>query len=99
MSDKEYYKAGGLSPLDAFEKGLLTSEQYQGFLMGNVIKYTVRAGVKSEDIDGDIDKAITYLQHLRKHLKKEQHNGSKEIDMSAFEDFINNDILEEDSWF
>ena len=61
----EYYKSNGLSPMDAFEKGLLSKEEFIGFIKGNVIKYTVRAG-KKDDAVKDIDKAIDYLGWLKK---------------------------------
>ena len=59
-----YYSKNGLSPLEAFEGGLLSKDEYIGFCKGNVIKYTVRAGHK-DDAVMDIDKAIDYLLHLR----------------------------------
>ena len=61
----DYYKSNGLSPMDAFEKGLLSKEEFIGFIKGNVIKYTVRAG-KKDDAVKDIDKAIDYLGWLKK---------------------------------
>jgi len=61
----DYYKSNGLSPMDAFEKGLLSKEEFIGFIKGNVIKYTVRAG-KKDDAVKDIDKAIDYLEWLKK---------------------------------
>lgn len=61
----DYYKSNGLSPMDAFEKGLLSEEEFIGFIKGNVIKYSVRAGKKDDPIR-DIDKAIDYLEWLKK---------------------------------
>ena len=61
----DYYKSNGLSPMDAFEKGLLSKEEFIGFIKGNVIKYSVRAG-KKDDAVKDIDKAIDYLEWLKK---------------------------------
>lgn len=61
----DYYKSNGLSPMDAFEKGLLSEEEFIGFIKGNVIKYSVRAG-KKDDAVKDIDKAIDYLEWLKK---------------------------------
>ena len=51
--------------MDAFEKGLLSTEEFIGFIKGNVIKYSVRAG-KKDDAVKDIDKAIDYLGWLKK---------------------------------
>lgn len=64
-----YYKSNGLSPLDAFKQGLISREEFIGFIKGNVIKYTVRAG-KKDDAVKDIDKAIDYLEWLKKEMIK-----------------------------
>ena len=59
-----YYNSNGLSPLEAFKKGLLSMEETCGFCKGNVIKYVIRAG-KKNNASEDIDKAIDYLNHLK----------------------------------
>ena len=61
----DYYKSNGLSPLDAFKQGLISRDEFVGFIKGNVIKYTVRAG-KKDDAVKDIEKAIDYLGWLKK---------------------------------
>ena len=61
----KYYKNDGLSPLDAFERGLISREEFLGFMKGNVIKYVVRVG-KKDDAIKDIDKAIDYLEWMKK---------------------------------
>ncbi|WP_296882154.1 DUF3310 domain-containing protein [uncultured Methanobrevibacter sp.] len=65
LAEPEYYAGNGLSPLEAFKKGLLSREETIGFIKGNVIKYTVRAGHK-ENASTDIVKAIDYLGHLKR---------------------------------
>lgn len=75
MSEPDYYTMGGLSPLKAFEKGLLTKEEYKGFLKGNIIKYTIRAGEK-DDALMDIVKAMDYLYHLHACLKEEENEDN-----------------------
>lgn len=67
MNEPSYYAQNGLSPLNAMKKGLISYDEYIGFLKGNVIKYTIRAENKN-GIE-DIDKAIDYLKHLRKELE------------------------------
>lgn len=67
MEEPDYYCKNGLSPLGAFEKGLLSHEEYIGFCKGNVIKYTIRAGHKHDEIE-DLDKAIDYLECLKKYF-------------------------------
>ena len=61
-----YYNSNGLSPLQSFHKGLLSQEEYQGFLKGNIIKYAVRCDKKNGK--EDMDKCIDYCNHLREIL-------------------------------
>ncbi len=68
MSEPNYYAKYGFSPLEAMKKGLISKEEYKGFLKGNVIKYVVRAEYKN-GVE-DIDKAIDYLKHLRKEMEE-----------------------------
>ena len=63
-----YYNSNGLSPNQAFEQGLISNEEFIGFIKGNVIKYVVRCGKKGNPID-DINKAISYLQLLKKIMR------------------------------
>lgn len=65
LDEPDYYASNGLSPLEAFKQGLLSREETIGFIKGNVIKYTVRAGHK-HNASEDIVKAIDYLTHLKK---------------------------------
>ena len=46
MKEPDYYVGNGLSPIGAFKQGLISKEQYKGFLIGNVIKYCIRAEKK-----------------------------------------------------
>lgn len=64
MKQPTYYKGDGLSPIDSMKQGLVSHEEYIGFLKGNIIKYVVRCG-KKEDAVSDINKAIHYLTILR----------------------------------
>lgn len=64
MGEKEYYAENGLSPLSAFEQGLISKEEYIGFIKGNIIKYVVRCDKKGQT-QSDIDKAIDYLKILK----------------------------------
>ena len=63
-----YYNSNGLSPNRAFEQGLISNEEFIGFIKGNIIKYVVRCGKKGNPIE-DIDKAISYLQLLKKIMR------------------------------
>ena len=64
MTEKQYYVENGLSPLSAFEQGLISKEEYIGFIKGNIIKYVVRCDKKGQT-QSDIDKAIDYLKILK----------------------------------
>lgn len=53
-----YYGVGGLETLDII-KAKLTPEQYRGFLLGNIIKYSCRANHKGS-FDRDMEKVRFY---------------------------------------
>ena len=53
-----YYDAGGISTLDII-KAKLTPEQYRGFLLGNIMKYSCRVNHKG-NFDRDIEKVRFY---------------------------------------
>lgn len=75
MSEPNYYVGNGLSPLQAFKNGLISEDEYLGFLKGNIIKYVVRAGHKDDEVR-DIDKAIDYCHHLKRfYLEKLKESG------------------------
>ncbi len=59
-----YYSAGGLETLDII-KAKLTPEQYQGFLLGNIIKYACRANFKDQ-MERDMEKINFYSSGLDK---------------------------------
>lgn len=68
MSEPEYYCKDGLSPNGAFKQGLISKEEYIGFIKGNIIKYVVRCDKKGQGVS-DIDKALDYLELLRKEVE------------------------------
>ena len=70
MSEPDYYAGNGLSPIGAFKQGLMSKEQYKGFLIGNVIKYVVRAG-KKDDAIKDLEKAKTYIDFYLELMRNE----------------------------
>ena len=67
MSEPEYYNRNGLSPLKAFEQGLISYEEYMGFIKGNIIKYVVRCDKKGQGVS-DVNKALDYCKLLKKEL-------------------------------
>lgn len=63
----DYYDAGGISTLEII-KAKLSPEQYKGFILGNIIKYSCRANFKGQFVE-DIEKAFVYAGYLA--FKKE----------------------------
>lgn len=57
-----YYREGGIEVLDVI-KAKLTPEQYQGYLLGNSIKYTLRCNFKGSK-QRDLEKAANYTRWL-----------------------------------
>jgi hypothetical protein len=57
-----HYKDMPIQPWDVMES-VLTHEEFVGFLKGNVIKYSMRAGRKADS--DDAGKASHYRQKLR----------------------------------
>ena len=64
VNSPDHYTAGGLEVIDILRKKL-TAEEFQGFCKGNVIKYTMRAGLKDEELI-DVMKAQYYNNQLLK---------------------------------
>jgi len=100
MNEPDYYTKNGLSPIGAFKRGLLSDEQYKGFLMGNVIKYVVRAGNKDDAIR-DLEKAKHYLDfYIEWHRNHKGHdvpikiNVDNDIDMDKFREELEKAIKE-----
>lgn len=83
MTEPEYYTKGDMSPLQAFKKGLLTREEYVGFLKGNIIKYVIRCERKG-DFEKDLHKAETYMIELYYLLGSE----SRGMSMDGFKQML-----------
>lgn len=58
-----HYTVGGIEVID-FIKAKLTLEEFRGYLKGNVLKYTSRAGHK-DDAAQDIGKLVWYATKLQ----------------------------------
>lgn len=65
---KHYYEKSAEQPIEVM-RDILTDEQFEGFLMGNIIKYRMRARYKG-DYKGDMEKANVYSHWLEVHRKK-----------------------------
>lgn len=64
-----HYTYGGIETID-YIKAKLSPEEFLGYLKGNVIKYTSRAGKKA-DLVQDLEKAQWYMNRQIKELKGE----------------------------
>jgi len=62
-----HYTDGGIEVIDYIE-AKLTDEQFEGFLLGNVLKYSSRAGKKFDKVE-DLKKAQKYLEWLVKKVE------------------------------
>lgn len=59
----DYYKVAGMEAIFVI-RASLTDEEFVGFVKGNVLKYRLRAGKKTDDPTEDIRKAETYESML-----------------------------------
>ena len=60
MKEPDYYASNGLSPIGAMKQGLISRDEYIGFLKGNIIKYVIRAQYKGNAAE-DLMKARNYI--------------------------------------
>jgi hypothetical protein len=67
VGSPEHYTKGSIEAID-YIKASMTKEQYEGFLLGNVKKYTHRYKYKGEPVK-DLMKAAWYLDRLIKEVK------------------------------
>ena len=80
-----YYDAGGMEVLDII-KAKLTPQQYQGFLLGNVIKYSCRMNHKGT-FNRDAEKCAFYAKTLS-DLESKINQLNTRLD-----ELINNELL------
>jgi len=65
---RNYYDAGGIVTLDII-RAKLTPEQYEGFLLGQIIKYAARMNFKGQRV-GDATKLAEYSRWLDFHYRE-----------------------------
>jgi len=58
-----HYTAGGIETID-YIQAKLTPEEFRGYLKGNVLKYSSRAGLKG-DTSEDLGKLVWYANRLK----------------------------------
>ena len=59
---QNHYKSSAMQPIQVMQR-IMTVEQFKGFLIGNVIKYSMRAGHK-DAVYKDYNKARQYMWWL-----------------------------------
>lgn len=62
--ENKVYNYYGFHCLELIETSCAILDGYSGFLMGNVIKYVYRAGIKTIDYKQDLLKALDYLREF-----------------------------------
>ena len=100
MGEPDYYVSNGLSPIGAFKQGLISKDEYRGFLIGNIIKYTIRAGKKDNAIE-DLKKAKNYIDFYLELMNIERIGNipitlevDNDIDLDKFKEEVT-EALEE----
>ena len=73
-TERSYYDIGDISVIDVI-KAKLTTEQYEGFCLGSIIKYALRLNHKGAK-DADIEKMADYAAWLNEYIVKENENAN-----------------------
>jgi hypothetical protein len=91
----EHYKSGGIETIEYIE-AKMSKEEFYGYIKGNALKYISREGLKSEKITDkidDIDKAIWFLEYM----KKTHQSEIAVLEVKAKEDqWIDDELHDED---
>lgn len=66
INSPPHYTKGGIETID-FIRAKLTDEQYKGYLLGNIIKYSSRMGLKGQEVQ-DSGKLHWYTRELEKSI-------------------------------
>lgn len=66
VNSPPHYKVGGIEVID-FIQAKLTVDEFRGYLQGNILKYSSRAGYKDNAAE-DVGKLIWYANKLRETL-------------------------------
>lgn len=68
-TDPSHYKQGNYETIEII-KDMMTAEMYEGFILGNVIKYLSRYHFKN-GVE-DLEKAQTYLKWLTEQVRDDE---------------------------
>lgn len=78
--DAEHYKILSLQPIQIMRK-LFSKEMFYGFLLGNIVKYTLRCGYK-DDPEKEIEKVLQYSKWYLNAVNEEPLEGVDEPRLS-----------------
>jgi hypothetical protein len=76
MKQNSHYTVGGIQPIE-YMKQKMSKERYEGFCLGNVIKYTSRCEYKGTELN-DLYKARDYLNWLIESLESNSLQSKKD---------------------
>lgn len=76
VNHPNHYTSGDIETID-YIRDKLTPEEYQGYCVGNVMKYTSRW--RKKDGVQDLEKAAVYLQWAIESAKKQQNAEAIDI--------------------
>lgn len=72
-----HYSAMAVQPIELMQM-FMTEEEFIGYLKGNILKYSMRAGKKNgEPVDKDMSKAKRYMEWYKKALQGEKIDPRK----------------------
>ncbi|MCD6162725.1 MAG: DUF3310 domain-containing protein [candidate division Zixibacteria bacterium] len=71
----DYYDVGGIEVIDIIQ-AKLSEEGFSGYLQGNIIKYSCRAGHKPGNFSRDIEKITTYSKLLTEVIENNENSRS-----------------------
>lgn len=74
VNHPEHYTSGGIESIE-YMKASMSPEAFQGFCEGSAKKYIHRYRYKGKPIE-DIEKAIWYLNRLKKELEDERSSST-----------------------
>jgi len=85
VENQEHYTSQSVQPIE-YMKVIMTAEGYEGYLLGNVIKYTSRYRHKHKNKNGleDLLKAKVYMGWLVDHVADTAGNDSDSDDSNEW---------------
>ena len=83
VNNPSHYNHKGVECIDAIEASM-TEEEFQGYLKGNLMKYTWRYKYKGKPVE-DLKKAEWYLKKLIASVEKTSYNSSSALSKDELE--------------